>query len=308
MTSNTPRPVSPAPDPPPPVRLKTIGFCGIDDSVSAHHVGAILQAYPFAEFGILFREDLEGRPRYASAAQVEKICDVVRAVREHSSSEISLAAHLCGKRADKLLAGDGAFVSELAAKGFTRVQVNATAANGADTSKLGEDIKKFIGVVGKHRQIEFIIQKNEETRPLWTALLLHRMTSEGGRKLRRLTMLVDESKGAGVAISKYPVPPEDYDVGYAGGIGPENIVGVLEKVAEAAAGRRTWIDMESSLRTETADGRNVFDLGKVFACIDAAVEGGYHSRPNFYGNKRKSPPTSDGAGGAADGEGKRQKK
>lgn len=38
-----------------------------------------------------------------------------------------LAAHLCGPALNQVLRGDVSFVEELAAKGFGRVQLNATA-------------------------------------------------------------------------------------------------------------------------------------------------------------------------------------
>jgi hypothetical protein len=38
-------------------KLRLVGFCGADDSVHPHFLGMISQAYPFVEFGVLFRPD-----------------------------------------------------------------------------------------------------------------------------------------------------------------------------------------------------------------------------------------------------------
>lgn len=38
-------------------RLRKLGFCGADDSVSPNFLGLICQSYPFVEFGVLFRPD-----------------------------------------------------------------------------------------------------------------------------------------------------------------------------------------------------------------------------------------------------------
>ena len=38
-------------------RLRKVGFCGADDSVSPNFLGLICQSYPFVEFGVLFRPD-----------------------------------------------------------------------------------------------------------------------------------------------------------------------------------------------------------------------------------------------------------
>mmetsp|Transcript_35428 Transcript_35428/g.82168 ORF Transcript_35428/g.82168 Transcript_35428/m.82168 type:complete len:123 (-) Transcript_35428:324-692(-) len=98
-----------------------------------------------------------------------------------------------------------------------------------------------------------------------------------------MTMLLDDSRGTGAVSRELPPPPEEHDVGYAGGIGPSNIDEMLERVSRAAAGRTTWIDMESSLRTKlssTEDG-DIFDINKCFSVIDAVVKRGIHTQSNF---------------------------
>jgi len=155
-------------------KLRALGFCGADDSVNPDLLGLISNEYPFVEFGVLFRPDKvclkenyacaslnpnvfshvkEATPRYASAEWVER----VTAVAAKCNGKMRLAAHLCGRRVNDLLLGEEEFVSELATKGFKRVQVNATAVNGVDTSRLS-DIDAFSKVVARYRCLEFIIQ------------------------------------------------------------------------------------------------------------------------------------------------------
>jgi hypothetical protein len=89
-----------------------------------------------------------------------------------------------------------------------------------------------------------------------------------------MSMLFDESKGTGVLSSNgYPAPPAEYEVGYAGGIGPANVQDVLEKALESAKGSSVWIDMESSLRSQL-NGRDIFDLGKCYECVRKVKEMG----------------------------------
>ena len=38
-------------------KLTKLGLCGADDSISLSILGLICQAYPFVEFGVLFRPD-----------------------------------------------------------------------------------------------------------------------------------------------------------------------------------------------------------------------------------------------------------
>jgi phosphoribosylanthranilate isomerase len=249
--------------------LRKLGFCGADDSVSPKMLALIFNAYPFVEFGVLFRPDKEGEPRYASSAWVEELGKLAK------SSNMTLAAHFCGSRVNEVLSGNDDFVRTLYDLGFRRVQINATAVNGVDTSDLKGSVIPLLEVVSRHENLEFIIQKNEETRPLWEGIL----SVEGGFP-PNITMLLDESKGTGVLSNSWPRPPSEYDIGYAGGIGPNNIRQVIKDVLEAGQGRRIWIDMESSLRSQI-NGKDVFDLNKCFQCIEVICDENLFQHPKF---------------------------
>mmetsp|Transcript_13332 Transcript_13332/g.16062 ORF Transcript_13332/g.16062 Transcript_13332/m.16062 type:complete len:278 (+) Transcript_13332:648-1481(+) len=245
--------------------LRALGFCGADDSVHPHMLGIIAHAYPFVEFGVLFRPDKEGEPRYASKEWVDKLSSVVAS----SGGTMKLAAHLCGSRVNEVLKGDDTFLSTLPKLGFQRVQINATAVNGVDVSNLAGQVSTVADLMTCHPELEFILQKNDETKPLWQGLLkLDTFGGGGGLLPPHVSMLVDESKGTGVLASSWPKAPEEYPIGYAGGIGPANIVSVLEGVLQASQGKDIWIDMESSLRS-TKNGQDVFDLDKCYSVIHA---------------------------------------
>jgi hypothetical protein len=258
--------------------LRALGFCGADDSVHPRLLGLFSQAYPLVEFGVLFRPDKEGEPRYASMPWVEQLSQVAR----KSGGKMKLAAHLCGTRVNEVLEGDDTFLTQIESWGFKRVQINATAVNGVDTSKLADSIESFLKAVIAHPELEFILQKNEETKPLWEGLLTADMGDAGkpGFLPNNVSMLVDESKGTGVLAASWPTPPDEYEIGYAGGIGPKNIQKVLEDVMLAGNGRSVWIDMESSLRS-TNDGKDIFDMGKCYKVIDAVCDAGIHSHPDY---------------------------
>jgi phosphoribosylanthranilate isomerase len=249
--------------------LRKLGFCGADDSVSPKMLALIFKAYPFVEFGVLFRPDKEGEPRYASSAWVEELGKVAR------RSNMTLAAHLCGSRVNEVLSGNDEFVRTLYDLGFRRVQINATAVNGVDTSDLRGSVPPLLKIISMHKNLEFIIQKNEETRPLWQGIL-----SDKDSFPANITMLLDESKGTGILSNTWPSPPAEYDIGYAGGIGPNNIRQVIKDVLKAGQGRRIWIDMESSLRSN-ANGKDIFDLNKCFQCIEAICDENLFQHPEF---------------------------
>lgn len=216
----------------------------------------------------------EGQPRYASSTWVERLSQVA------TKSSMRLAAHLCSTRVNEVLRGQDEFLSTLPELGFQRVQINATAVNGVDTSRLKESVPALAEVVRKYPNLEFILQKNEETRPLWEGLLLSSDCGPVGHLPSTVSMLVDESKGTGVLASSWPAPPAEYQIGYAGGIGPHNIETLLQDVMEVAQGNDVWIDMESSLRS-IKDGKDVFDLDKCYEVIQATCAAGLYDHPDF---------------------------
>ena len=187
-----------------------------------------------------------------------------------------LAAHLCGSHVNDILNGNNnEFISTLVnTYGFGRLQINATAVNGVDTSNLSNCIALFMSVIVRYPKVEFIIQKNEETRCLWEGLL------SSGDLPNNVSMLVDESKGTGVLSKSWPKPPKDYNIGYAGGIGPDNISNVLDDIIHVASGYNVWIDMESSLRS-IKNGIDIFDLNKCYQCIKIVCDKKLHCHPSF---------------------------
>lgn len=246
--------------------LRALGFCGADDSVHPRLLVLLAHAYPVVEFGILFRPDKEGQPRYASTTWVQQLAAL-------KPTAMKLAAHLCGTRVNQVLAGDETFLQQVAEWGFHRVQINATAVNGVDTLQMAKQVPNVIRVIEQFPQLEFIVQKNEETKPLWQGLLDIGLP-------KNVSMLVDESKGTGVSASYWPAPSPDYETGYAGGIGPVNVQGVLQEIQKVAPGQLIWIDMESSLRS-IKNGKDVFDLDKCFAVIQTVSEMGLFPHPKF---------------------------
>jgi len=250
-----------------PLNLRAIGFCGADDSVSPFMIVVLAVAYPNIEFGVLFRPDKEGTPRYASTEWVKKLSHACR------RADMKLAAHLCGSRVNDILRGEQTFVCQLQQWKFKRVQINATAVNGVDTSRLHQAVEPLKDVIMAFPDMEFIIQKNQETEPLWQGMI-----DKGIPK--NVAMLVDESKGTGVSATSWPAPPKDYEIGYAGGIGPDNVSQVLSDIQKAANGRPIWIDMESSLRS-IKNGRDVFDLDKCYHVIEMACDLGVLRHPNY---------------------------
>jgi phosphoribosylanthranilate isomerase len=273
--------------------LRAIGFCGLDDSVDPYMVLMMCHSYPIIEFGVLFRPDLEGQPRYPSKRWVEQFSDVLK---NHATSiDMKLAAHLCGTRVNDVLNNSGdEFINQLIEWNFHRVQINATARNGVDTSNLAAAVPNIVRIVNKYAgTIEFIIQRNEETTILWEGLEEY-YKSQNTPWPNNLSMLYDESKGTGKETKEWPIISKDipYQVGFAGGLGPHNIQTVLPELVtiiqnassstttnEQQHPRTYWIDMESSLRS-IRNGIDIFDLEKCHQVINIICDLGYIERPS----------------------------
>eukprot|EP00985_Skeletonema_marinoi_P001627 scaffold657_cov88-Skeletonema_marinoi.AAC.1 len=121
-------------------KLAALGFCGADDSVNHRHLILLGKSYPTIEWGILFRPDKEGQPRYATRQWVCRLAELLRQNDvANAPPPIRLAAHLCESHVNNLLSSStdtscanniDTFLNELYNWGFRRVQVNATAVNG----------------------------------------------------------------------------------------------------------------------------------------------------------------------------------
>ena len=299
------------------ILLKAVGLCGVDNSIHPNQLIMYSIFYPFIEFGILFRPDKEGQPRYPTMDWVIKLSVAVQNYNHNNRiTNMKLAAHLCERRVDEVLKyGDDTFIKQLIEWGFQRVQINATAVNGVDTSIFDNDtssssssdhssssvdfVTNFLSVVSNNTNIEFIIQKNNETQPLWEGIIDKLNDNSSATTYNNISFLLDESKGTGVLPINgcWPSIPKslqnlkstcDINIGYAGGIGPLNVKDVLENITESKQSNNNngneyennndtdtdtifWIDMESKLRSIKND-KDVFDLDKCYQVIDSVCE------------------------------------
>lgn len=297
--------------------LLAIGFCGVDDSVHPRLLQMICQSYPIVEFGILFRIDKTGEPRYPTFQWIDQL-SMIATTNNNNTTSMKLAAHLCGNYVNDLLYGDVRngnikdFLNQLISwKVFHRIQINATAVNGVDTIRLHEGLLNLIYIIETYEnQFEFIIQKNNETKPLWEGLINYYSTNKSSWPIN-LSMLIDESKGTGILLpsswqnnnnsqqqdnlQQQQVNDSSHShnnsikIGYAGGIGPNNIRHIFPEIIKNSNNIPFWIDMESSLRTtivrkseqDNEHDVDIFDINKCFDVIQTIAELGYIKHPTF---------------------------
>lgn len=190
-----------------------ITFTGADDRTDIEGMRALSAEYPI-EWGILFSPTRQGiDQRYPGQDALSRLL----------RSDLHLAAHLCGGYARDVVEGRTLkFPFHLGR--FGRAQVN-------HTSPDPEAIEFFQDQWGPR----CIAQARGTSFPANTSI----------------GWLFDTSGGRGQEPEVLPPYPGRL-VGYAGGIGPDNVLTMVKRIAATGP---YWIDMESKVRTN-----NWFDL------------------------------------------------
>lgn len=257
-----------------PFYLSKIGLCGLDDFTDLNLLDA--GAVPsWIEFGFLFYPEREGKARYASWKWLTEQF-VPRFRHTHR-----FAAHFCSTRCEEVLTNkvDEEFMEQIYALGFRRIQLNATKMNGFDSSTLIEmnAFLNLLHVATAYPHFEFIIQMNEETKPIWEPFLQQKKQQQ--TVPNNIVVLMDASVGTGRVIQSFTPLWEENDnnnneqksnikYGYAGGINPENIETIIARVIASCNNRKTkrfiWLDMESGIRNQSND---MVEVGKIIKII-----------------------------------------
>lgn len=241
--------------------LKFVTLTGADETVGdPGELVQISREFPFVEWGILVGSQTGTRfpPWYWMR-------DLLNAVEE-SGVPVNLSLHICGKWLVELAISQPRLLAEFPeAVKFQRCQLNFHGERWGNVGGHVCESFKQIRRAGWKPQIIFQFDgKNADL--LYGSLPDHDVAA-----------LFDVSHGAGVLPDHWPQAGVDWLFGFAGGLGPDNVVEQLPKITERAnpAGW-FWIDMETKLFT-TADEMPVgwdgppifFDLNKCRAVLEA---------------------------------------
>jgi hypothetical protein len=204
---------------------KFITFTGLDERTNFHRLRLLSNEYPI-EWGILFMGIHNGN-RYTGVKVLDKILELRK-------QGIAISSHLCGFYAYSALVYNE---TPDALKGmvglnreFNRIQINR---NGYAYNSLAR-LKKFI-----NRPV--IVQTRKSKFPSMMAEIASTEPTIPG-----IYHLQDASNGKGIETDEWPEQlPHMPFVGYAGGIGPNNIAATLDTIKA----HNFWIDMETNIRT-----------------------------------------------------------
>jgi hypothetical protein len=226
--------------------LKRVTFTGADDMTSIEDMMLLSHEYPFIEWGILLPS--KGKSRFPSAPWTQRLVGSAAL----APWPVQLAGHVCPPWTGLILNGVHTLYS-LIGTAFERVQINTHGENYEFKRGWLERLTVMPddNVEGNR---EYILQLDGVSDKE-----LERSTTS------RLTGLYDRSHGAGVLPGEWPKAGRDW-IGYAGGLGPDNLAAELPKILTASAGSDIWIDMETQVRGPDCR----FDLAKVLACCKIA--------------------------------------
>ena len=229
--------------------LDRVTITGADDATDILEMLDLALSYPFLEWGILVSRSREGSPRYPSREWQERLLKYAH--------RMNLSMHVCGKWAREIFTGTINWSEMPPIKTeVERIQVNGSPAD--------ITYPAFPPVASG---VQLIIQYPRAMKYL---------NSCRERNLNCVA-LFDESGGEGRQVRAWSDIPGCEYVGYAGGIGPED---VTETVGTIMAFRQGpfWIDSEGRMRE---DGRDVLSMEKTRRHLE--VCDGIIHRPGFDG-------------------------
>ncbi|CAO3446708.1 hypothetical protein [Azospirillum argentinense] len=205
----------------------SITFTGLDARTDLVRAVTIARAYP-VEFAFLLSPKRQGQePRYPGG-------DTLSPIMWSPLISLRLAAHVCGFHSRDIMASGPCRGLPVDLGFCKRVQVNHEA-----------PVAGCIHQFARNWGVRGIAQ-----------------TREAFPADRRVDWLFDRSAGSGQMPGEWPRHPGgDQLVGYAGGIGPDNVTDVLRLINSDGP---YWICMESGVRTD-----DWLDLDKVEAVCRA---------------------------------------
>lgn len=219
--------------------LSKVTITGADDNTDINEILDISEQYPFVEWGVLFSKTREGMPRYPSPHWLVQFLFL----RTIKNAKFNFSAHLCGEYCNEICEfATSSFFEQFFGQKFDRFQINY------HESPWNKDIlnnirKVVVNYKLNHWQIILPVDKFMDV---------------------EFSQLYDCSWGKGISPTEWIKNTYVQEVGYAGGIGPDNIEEVLSKIDFTSP---CWIDMESNVRTD-----DKLDLNKVRIVLEFCKE------------------------------------
>lgn len=208
------------------MELTKVTITGIDERTDLKRVKELQKRYPFAEFGILLSYDWKENGRRFPDPEI---------LSKFEKLGLNLSAHFCGQAAIDIAIGKRFKVLEQFSSHirlFHRCQLNLRAD----------------GLFSNLRKLPPIPYIDEVIVQMHTPEMCGQFLT--GERPRHLAFLLDASGGAGIDTPIRILTSPGAHIGYAGGIGPDNVEGKLRTLLDYDSKEKFWIDMETRVRTD----------------------------------------------------------
>lgn len=205
-----------------------ITLTGADERTPLSALRRLVDERPALEIGLLYTATPEGRNRYPSQRWLEEAAHVLCG---------RCALHVCGRRAREMLRRG--LVGEIT-RNVNRIQINGRLE--------ADEVLSFCHLYAGHGLITQYREPREAFPSVWR---------------ENHAILVDQSGGRGLSPEAWKRPATSKRVGFAGGLGPDNLREQLPRIASIASGE-WWIDLESGLR----DSNDWFDVQRCMEVLD----------------------------------------
>lgn len=216
-------------------RLHRVTITGADDSTSIPWLLSTSNKYPFVEWGILVSRSSVGSYRFPSIRWID---DLQLAIKQSAVSP-QLSLHICGKYVRDICRGDWTSLEADLLKYLEmvdRIQLNFH----SYTHLWENEAKEALSQKAEQYAWQVILQADGVNDPLIAEI------QQNGNV--DAVPLFDTSGGAGVLPDKWPTSTLGF-CGYAGGLGPDNVLAQLDQIADQAHNADIWIDMERNVRS-----------------------------------------------------------
>lgn len=233
--------------------LNHVTFTGWDRHTDLFELQTFLEDCPqqTVEIAVLYSSRQDDDDRYPECGQAIEILRTSKAAGQRT------AVHICGRAARELVASVDAAVDHTQivlpweAAGIVtladRVQINVT------EDAWQEGAEKYRRALTLSRMFNRPIIVQSRVAEAWPAV-----AHLGPDAERMVPILFDRSAGTGKPLlaqpengepRPYPTPVPGRLVGYAGGLGPDNVAEFMRSIyAPGGARERYWIDMETGIR------------------------------------------------------------
>ena len=241
------------------MKLTRVSITGADDLIDPEYLIDLSLEFPFVEWAILVSRSQENNYRFPSRTWCRRFAALVNAANLTKGTSINVATHVCGSWVRELLVGDLRWddlpdVLDVS----KRVQINTY------SEMNPHNYRRFLANLRDLPNKEFIFQLDGVNNYLVLETVWEISIQGAG--------LFDTSAGAGILPARWPTILHPYSCGFAGGLGPENVVEQIAAIEAANSSdylthRTYWIDMERRVRSEDD---SYFDLTKVRRVLDLA--------------------------------------